>query len=60
MRTTDSAPRPGTTCRMRTRAMGGSGNPIDNSSAEQTYRAQVLYKRAGVGQWPHCGPRLFT
>lgn len=41
-------------------AMGGSGNPIDNSSAEQTYRAQLLYKRAGVGQWPHCGPRLYT
>ncbi len=42
------------------RAVGGSGNPIDNSSAEQTYRAKVLYKRAGAGQWPHCGPRLFT
>lgn len=42
------------------RAMGGSGNPIDNSSAEQTYRAKILYKRAGAGQWPHCGPRLFS
>jgi len=42
------------------RAVGGSGNPIDNSSAEQTYRAKILYKRAGAGQWPHCGPRLFT
>lgn len=42
------------------RAMGGSGNPIDNSAAEQTYRAKILYKRAGAGQWPHCGPRLFS
>jgi uncharacterized protein YabE (DUF348 family) len=42
------------------RAMGGSGNPIDNSAAEQTYRAKILYQRAGAGQWPHCGPRLFT
>ena len=42
------------------RAMGGSGNPIDNSPAEQTYRAKLLYKKAGAGQWPHCGPRLFT
>lgn len=42
------------------RAMGGSGNPIDNSSAEQTYRAKLLYKKAGAGQWPHCGPRLFS
>jgi uncharacterized protein YabE (DUF348 family) len=42
------------------RSMGGSGNPIDNSSAEQTYRAKLLYQRAGVGQWPHCGPRLYS
>ncbi len=41
-------------------AMGGSGNPIDNSSAEQTYRAKLLYKKAGAGQWPVCGRKLFT
>jgi uncharacterized protein YabE (DUF348 family) len=41
-------------------AMGGSGNPIDNSSAEQTYRAKILYKKAGAGQWPVCGRKLFT
>ena len=42
------------------RAMGGSGNPIDNSAAEQTYRAKILYQRAGAGQWPVCGRKLFT
>lgn len=42
------------------RSVGGSGLPTDNSSAEQTYRAKLLYKKAGAGQWPHCGPRLFT
>lgn len=41
-------------------AMGGAGNPIDNSSAEQTYRAKLLYKKAGAGQWPVCGRKLFT
>jgi uncharacterized protein YabE (DUF348 family) len=42
------------------RSVGGSGNPIDNSPAEQTYRAQVLYNKAGAGQWPHCGKYLFS
>jgi uncharacterized protein YabE (DUF348 family) len=42
------------------RSVGGSGNPIDNSSSEQTYRAKVLYKKAGAGQWPVCGRKLFT
>ncbi|MBI4943064.1 MAG: DUF348 domain-containing protein [Actinobacteria bacterium] len=42
------------------RAVGGSGLPSQASSSEQTYRAKLLYKRAGAGQWPHCGPRLFT
>ena len=42
------------------RGVGGSGNPIDASSSEQTYRAQLLYKRSGAGQWPHCGKYLFT
>ena len=40
-------------------SVGGSGNPIDNSPAEQTYRAKLLYKKAGAGQWA-CGDRLFT
>ncbi|WP_158220839.1 resuscitation-promoting factor [Kineosporia sp. R_H_3] len=42
------------------RAVGGSGLPSQASAAEQTYRAKLLYKKAGAGQWPHCGPRLFT
>jgi uncharacterized protein YabE (DUF348 family) len=41
-------------------AQGGSGNPIDNSSAEQTYRAKILYKKTGASSWPSCGPKLFT
>lgn len=41
-------------------SVGGSGNPADASAAEQTERAQILYNRSGAGQWPHCGPRLFT
>lgn len=40
------------------RSVGGSGNPIDNSAAEQTYRAKLLYKKAGAGQWS-CGSHLF-
>jgi hypothetical protein len=42
------------------RSVGGSGNPIDASSSEQTHRAQLLYKRSGAGQWPHCGKYLFS
>lgn len=41
-------------------SVGGSGNPADASVAEQTNRAQILYNRSGAGQWPHCGPRLFS
>jgi uncharacterized protein YabE (DUF348 family) len=41
-------------------AVGGSGLPSENSSAEQTYRAQILYRQSGAGQWPVCGSRLFT
>ncbi|MCI0687006.1 MAG: ubiquitin-like domain-containing protein [Sporichthyaceae bacterium] len=40
-------------------SVGGTGNPIDAHPAEQTYRAQVLYMRAGAGQWT-CGSRLFS
>lgn len=42
------------------RSLGGSGNPIDASAGEQTYRAQLLYQRSGAGQWPVCGHYLFT
>ncbi len=41
-------------------AVGGSGNPIDATPEEQTYRAKVLYERSGAGQWPVCGPLLFS
>ena len=41
-------------------SVGGTGNPVDASPAEQTERAQILYNKAGPGQWPSCGPRLFN
>ena len=41
-------------------AVGGSGDPAAASAAEQTMRAQALYERSGAGQWPSCGPRLFS
>jgi len=40
------------------RSVGGTGNPIDASPDEQTYRAQLLYAKAGAGQWG-CGSHLF-
>jgi uncharacterized protein YabE (DUF348 family) len=42
------------------RAQGGTGNPTDASSAEQTNRAQILYGKTGASSWPSCGPKLFT
>jgi uncharacterized protein YabE (DUF348 family) len=42
------------------RSVGGTGVPTDHSAAEQTYRAQILYKRSGAGQWPVCGRYLFS
>jgi uncharacterized protein YabE (DUF348 family) len=42
------------------RSVGGQGVPSDASSAEQTYRAKLLYVRSGAGQWPVCGRKLFT
>ena len=39
-------------------SVGGSGNPINASPAEQTARAQTLYARGGAGQWG-CGRHLF-
>jgi hypothetical protein len=44
-------------------AVGGMGLPHRASAAEQTLRAQLLYRRAGgrwQAQWPACGSRLFT
>lgn len=42
------------------RSVGGAGLPSQASPAEQTARAKMLYLRSGAGQWPHCGPRLFS
>lgn len=39
-------------------SVGGSGDPIDASPSEQTYRAWVLYQRSGRGPWPVCGQYL--
>jgi resuscitation-promoting factor RpfB len=41
-------------------SVGGVGIPTDAAASEQTYRAQILYKRSGAGQWPVCGKNLFT
>jgi uncharacterized protein YabE (DUF348 family) len=40
--------------------VGGVGNPIDATTSEQTYRAELLYLRSGSGVWPYCGHLLFT
>lgn len=42
------------------RSVGGSGQASQASPDEQTYRAKLLYSRSGSGQWPSCGPRLFS
>jgi uncharacterized protein YabE (DUF348 family) len=39
-------------------SVGGSGNPVDASPAEQLKRAQILYARGGAGQWG-CGGHLY-
>ena len=39
-------------------SVGGSGDPIDASSSEQTHRAQLLYQQAGRSPWPICGRYL--
>jgi uncharacterized protein YabE (DUF348 family) len=39
-------------------SVGGSGNPIDASPAEQLKRAKILYARGGAGQWG-CGSHLY-
>jgi hypothetical protein len=40
------------------RRTGGTGLPSEATPREQTYRAILLYKRSGAGQWPHCGRYL--
>jgi uncharacterized protein YabE (DUF348 family) len=40
-------------------AVGGHGVASKASQAEQTYRAELLYKRSGAGQWPACGRHLY-
>jgi uncharacterized protein YabE (DUF348 family) len=40
--------------------LGGTGNPIDHSAAEQTYRAKLLYQRSGASPWPTCGHLLYS
>jgi uncharacterized protein YabE (DUF348 family) len=40
------------------RGVGGSGDPIDASPSEQTYRAKILYSRSGRSPWPVCGKYL--
>ena len=40
--------------------VGGSGDPIDASSSEQTYRAQLLYRQSGDAAWPTCAHYLYT
>ncbi|MEP6760008.1 MAG: resuscitation-promoting factor, partial [Sporichthyaceae bacterium] len=39
-------------------SVGGTGVPTDHVASEQTYRAQILYRRSGAGQWPVCGKYL--
>jgi uncharacterized protein YabE (DUF348 family) len=41
-------------------SVGGSGDPVDASANEQTYRAQLLYRRSGDAAWPVCGHYLYT
>lgn len=41
------------------RSVGGSGNPVDASPAEQLKRAKILFAKAGAGQWG-CGARLYS
>lgn len=40
------------------RSVGGAGNPMDASPAEQTKRAKILQAKAGWGQWPSCSRKI--
>jgi murein DD-endopeptidase MepM/ murein hydrolase activator NlpD len=37
------------------RSVGGSGNPVNASAAEQLMRAKKLYAQRGKSPWPVCG-----
>lgn len=39
-------------------SVGGSGQPMNASPAEQQYRAQLLYQQRGRAPWPVCGRHL--
>jgi soluble lytic murein transglycosylase-like protein len=36
-------------------SVGGKGSPAEASPEEQSYRASLLYSRAGSSPWPVCG-----
>jgi hypothetical protein len=36
-------------------SVGGRGDPRDADWLEQAYRAVLLLRRSGAGQWPVCG-----
>jgi soluble lytic murein transglycosylase-like protein len=36
-------------------SVGGAGSPAEASPEEQSYRASLLYARAGSSPWPVCG-----
>ena len=40
------------------RSVGGSGNPVNASAAEQLSRAKRLYAQRGASPWPVCGRYL--
>jgi uncharacterized protein YabE (DUF348 family) len=42
------------------RSVGGQGNPMDASAAEQTMRAKKFYQKKGWRVWPVCGRLLWT
>lgn len=39
-------------------SVGGTGNPIDASPAEQLHRARILQARSGWHPWPACAHQL--
>jgi hypothetical protein len=39
-------------------SVGGSGDPVNASPAEQDHRAQVLWSQRGASPWPICGRHL--
>ena len=41
-------------------SVGGSGDPINASAGEQTYRAELLFERDGDAPWPVCGHYLYS